>query len=55
MKNSVAYTVKEIQEMLNISRSSAYFLVSDPPFPVLKIGKSIRVSKEVFDNWRMGR
>lgn len=53
MSNVLAYTVADIQEMLNISRSTAYKLIDDPPFPILRIGKSIRIPKEAFDNWLM--
>lgn len=45
------YTVAEIQKMLRISRTAAYALVNSGRFPVIRIGKSIRVSKVVFDNW----
>lgn len=48
------YTVKEIQTILNISRTAAYALINDPPFPVIRIGKAIRVAKEVFDRWLLG-
>lgn len=49
------YTVKEIQAILNISRTAAYALVNDPPFPVIRIGTAIRVAKEVFDKWLTGK
>lgn len=48
------YTVQDIQTMLNIGRNSAYALVSDPPFPILRIGANIRIPMEGFDNWLMG-
>lgn len=48
------YTVNDIKTMLRISRASAYQLVSDPPFPVVKIGRSLRIPKEAFDRWLMG-
>lgn len=47
------YTVEEIRSLLNIGKSSAYKLVNDPPFPVLKIGNAIRVPKEAFNKWLM--
>lgn len=37
-----------------ISRTSAYHLVNDPPFPVLRIGNALRIPKEAFDRWLMG-
>lgn len=45
------YTVREIQRILKISKTAAYSLVDGTHFPVKRIGKSIRISKEVFDNW----
>lgn len=45
------YTVNEIQDILGISRSSAYDLVKQNVFRSVRIGGSIRVSKKSFDNW----
>lgn len=47
----IVYTVREIQKILKISKTKAYELVDGTHFPVKRIGKSIRISKEVFDNW----
>lgn len=49
--NSRTYTVDEIADMLGISRSSAYKLVKQDDFSVVRIGNSIRVSKKSFDAW----
>lgn len=54
VNNSEVYTVKEIQAKLAISRNCAYNLMKNPPFPVIKLGSSIRVSKVVFDAWLQG-
>ena len=51
MNASRTYTVNDIKNMLNISRTSAYQLVNDPPFLVIKIGKNIRIPKEAFERW----
>jgi len=53
LSNVLAYTVADIQQMLNISRSTAYKLIDDPPFHIIRIGKSIRIPKEAFDKWLM--
>lgn len=45
------YSVDEITNILNISRSAAYELCRDAPFKVVKIGKCIRISKHSFDSW----
>ena len=49
--NMIVYTVKDIQKILKISRTAAYALVEGKHFPVKRIGRSIRVSKEAFDKW----
>ena len=45
------YTVDEIQDILEISRSSAYNLVKKSLFRSVRIGGHIRVSKRSFDEW----
>ena len=45
------YKVEEIAEILNIGRTSAYNLVKEGHFKIVRIGKAIRVSKKSFDEW----
>ena len=45
------YTVDEIQDILGISRTSAYNLVKKKAFRSVRIGGSIRISKKSFDEW----
>ena len=45
------YTVEEIQDILCISRTSAYNLVKKGVFHCVRIGGSIRISKKSFDEW----
>ena len=45
------YTVDEIQDILGISRTSAYNLVKQKSFHSVRIGGSIRISKKSFDAW----
>lgn len=45
------YTVDEIQDILGISRTSAYNLVKKKFFHSVRIGGSIRISKKSFDEW----
>lgn len=57
---SQVYTVQEMQEMLNISRESAYRFAGEvyqkqEPFVILKIGKSFRIPKDSFDRWMKGQ
>lgn len=45
------YTVDEIQDILGISRTSAYNLVKKDLFRCVRIGGTIRISKKSFDGW----
>lgn len=45
------YTVDEIQDILSISKPSAYNLVKQGLFRSVRIGGSIRISKRSFDEW----
>lgn len=50
------YTVKEIAEILGISKNAAYDLVkSKNGFVIVRIGKTIRVPIESFDEWLNNR
>ena len=53
------YTVNEVAEILNISKSGAYNFVNDSAdknlFSVVRINKSIRIIKASFDNWLYGK
>lgn len=45
------YSVQEIAEILQISRSMAYNLCRQSLFKIVKVGKYIRISKPSFDDW----
>ena len=45
------YSVQEIAEILQISRSMAYNLCKQSLFKTVKVGKYVRVSKPSFDEW----
>ena len=49
------YTVKEIAEILGISKNAAYDLVKSNGFVIVRIGKTIRVPIESFDEWLNNR
>lgn len=49
--NNNLITVMEMANLLKISRSKAYSLVKEKDFPIIKIGKLIRVNKEKLLNW----
>ncbi len=44
-------TVQEMSTLLKISRSKAYNLIKDTTFPIIKIGKCIRISKKELESW----
>ena len=50
-KVSAVYNVKDIMELLNISRTSTYNLMKTNSFPVVRIGTTIRIPKEPFEEW----
>lgn len=45
------YSVQEIADILQISRSMAYSLCKQSLFKTVKVGKYVRVSKPSFDEW----
>ena len=45
------YTVKEVQEMLGISRPTVYELLKKNEFRWSQIGNKYRISKKSFDEW----
>ena len=51
LENKRTYSVPEIAGMLQISKSKAYDLCKENLFAVIKVGKSVRVSRKSFDSW----
>lgn len=49
------YTVQEIMEILNIGKNAAYKLADSNEFKVIRVGRTIRISKISFDNWLNGQ
>lgn len=45
------YTVDEIQDILGISKTTAYQLVRSKVFHSVRVGGQYRISKKSFDNW----
>ena len=47
-----AYTVKEVTEIMALSRTAGYeFINNNPPFPIKHIGKCIRIPIQPFQAW----
>lgn len=51
LPESRAYTVEEIAAILNIGRTTAYLLIKEGHFKVIRIGNAIRIPKKSFDEW----
>ena len=45
------YTVLEVAGLLRISKSKAYELCNQDLFRIIRIGRSVRISKVSFDEW----
>ena len=45
------YTVKDLQEILEISRPTVYELLKRHEFRWIQIGTKYRISKKSFDEW----
>ncbi len=44
-------TVIEMAKMLKISRSKAYAIIKEKDFPIINIGKCIRIPQKKLLNW----
>jgi len=44
-------TVEEMGKLLKISRSKAYSLIKQAGFPIVKIGKCVRIHKKDLLKW----
>ncbi len=51
MQQKLLLTPGDVAKMLGISRNKAYELFRRSDFPVLKLGKLLKVSKEALDEW----
>jgi excisionase family DNA binding protein len=49
--NQQFLTIRDVQEYLNISKSSAYELVHSKDFPSCRLGGSIRIPRDAFLAW----
>ena len=45
------YNVKELQEILSVSRPTVYELLKKEEFSWHLVGKNYRISKKSFDEW----
>jgi len=47
----IIYTVKEIQNILRVSRQTAYDLCNSGKIKTLRVGSSIRITREAFEDY----
>ena len=50
-QNKKSYSVAEIQQILGISRPTAYTLIKKDLFQSVRMGNGIRIIKSSFDAW----
>lgn len=48
------YTVKDLQEILGISRVAVYELIGQKQFPCLLIARKYRIPRKPFEAWMNG-
>lgn len=46
------YTVDDIARIFGVSKATAYKIASLKDVPSIRIGRSIRIDREGFDQWR---
>lgn len=51
MQEKRTYSVQEIADILQISKSKAYALCRESCFKTVRVGKYVRISKASFDAW----
>lgn len=44
-------TIKDVQEFLKISKNTAYDLIKREEFPVVRLGRLLRINREKFFEW----
>lgn len=51
MEEKTMLTVAEMRKQLNISHGKAYELIHQPGFPVLRIGRAVRIPRTALMSW----
>lgn len=51
MTDRVLLTVKDVQELTQLGRSTVYELIRSGVLPIVRIGRSIRVRREALETW----
>lgn len=50
-RDTIVYTVEDIQRIFKIGKNNAYQLLSSSGFPSFRLNKKMFVSKEKLDEW----
>jgi len=51
MAEAILYTIKDVQEMTQLGRTTIYELMRTGELPYLRIGRSVRIRREALDEW----
>ena len=51
MTEPMLMTIKDIQVATQLGRTTVYELMREGELPYLKIGRSVRIRREVFEEW----
>lgn len=54
MQQREVYTMKQVQQMLGISKTKTYQLAKDRVFPVIMLGRNYLSPVRAFDRWLDG-
>lgn len=49
--DKLTLTIKDLQELMNISYVTAYYLTQQKDFPSFRIGRKILINREGLDRW----
>lgn len=48
-------TVRDVQDITQLGRTKVYELIRDGELPVLRIGRSLRIRRDVLDRWLLAQ
>lgn len=44
-------TVRDVQDITQLGRTKVYELIRDGELPIIRLGRSIRIRRRVFEEW----
>ena len=51
MSEAPLLTIKDVMRITRLSRTKIYELIRDGEFPVIRIGRSVRIRRETLKSW----